>query len=714
MCVSNLTPTPQYSQPYVSSGHDITQFNIGLFEEGFERDGSCCNVGGSNDQVVDCIGQKVKVNFKTENDIIRSRTGLVGQKRDLNLKNVMDLTQPHPERCLTDFDQGIRNSNVTDTGPIQKCQEDSAGVLSKNGLKLFTMESPSGNKVEVYESCVNNVCDCTYYIGDVLCQLKPCRFAAVFSGDESWSAEYEDLLWYILEGFPIVEGDISGYKCNNYNSILEPACKEKMDRIIRKELKEGAISIAKSTPECIHALGAVPKPNGEIRPITDCSRPTGKSVNNFCGSLFKEFSYKSVDNVVDLLTWGNYMSVVDIKSAYRAVPVKEDHRRYMGFTWELDGKEYTFIDNRMCFGLRLGPQYFQLISNFVHDVLLYKYGVESVNYLDDFIVVTNSYDSCLQAQKDVLHVLRSLGFYVAYDKVTSPSTCTVFLGVEIDSVAMELRLPESKICKLNMLLDKYVSSRKITKNDLESLGGLLSHCSHLVRGGRTFCRRLYNLYKEVCKRGVKSIRISPEVKSDLNWWRVFCVSFNGVSKINNVDYCYPMVSDSSLKGFGVYMGDDWIAGSWSEEPGIQFNSKCDHIGHAPVVERDIVDFRNINVLELWPIVVGLKRWSDVLKNKALTLFTDNTQVMHMLINGSSVNPICMSWIREIYWVCVFNNIELKPKYINTHNNLVADTLSRLGYLSSYTDVAPLLMGSNLCCLSDLLDSYRGGPLNPRP
>ena len=187
----------------------------------------------------------------------------------------------------------------------------------------------------------------------MLCQLKPCRFAAILSHGEDWASEYWELLWCITDGFPIVEGDVPSYHCMNYNSILEDGCKQKMDKIITRELKEGIISEAVSWPNCIHALGAVPKQDGGIRPITDCSRPSGESVNNYCGSLFKEFNYKSVDDVVKLLTWGNFMSVIDIKSAYRAVPIREEHRKYMGFQWELDGVLKTFVDNRMCFGLRL-------------------------------------------------------------------------------------------------------------------------------------------------------------------------------------------------------------------------------------------------------------------------------------------------------------------------------------------------------------------------
>ena len=184
-----------------------------------------------------------------------------------------------------------------------------------------SLVSPDGSIVKVFENCINNTCVCKYYIGEMLCQLKPCRVAAILVSGESWVESYWDLLWYVTEGFPIVEGDVPSYVCENYSSILDPVSKAKMDEIIKRELDEGMISESSSPPHCIHSLGAVPKPDGGIRPITDCSRPLFKSVNNYCGSLFKEFCYKGIDDVVQLLTWGNFMSVVDIKSAYRAVPI---------------------------------------------------------------------------------------------------------------------------------------------------------------------------------------------------------------------------------------------------------------------------------------------------------------------------------------------------------------------------------------------------------
>ena len=76
-------------------------------------------------------------------------------------------------------------------------------------------------------------------------------------------------------------------------------------------------------------MGAVPTPDGGIKPITDCSMPRDISVYNFRDNITEDFQYKSVDNVLAKLQEEDYIAVVDIKSAYRAVPVFSDHRRYV-------------------------------------------------------------------------------------------------------------------------------------------------------------------------------------------------------------------------------------------------------------------------------------------------------------------------------------------------------------------------------------------------
>ena len=596
-------------------------------------------------------------------------------------------------------------------GSPKLCHENIVTVKDTDELDRLkcTLTSPCGQIVNVFDSCVKGKCSCSYCIGGLKCQLKPCRFAAlVCESGSGWADQYLDLVWNITDGFPIVDGDVVSYECENYSSITCEGTKEKMDKIIRKELREGYVSLVTEKPTCVHALGAVPKSEGRIRPITDCSRPLNYSVNNCCSTLLEDFSFKNIKDVVDLLTGDEYLSVIDIKSAYRAVPIRPEHRTYQGFKWDLDGETNYYEDNRMCFGLRLGPSYFNAISNFIYDVASSKFGIKIINYLDDFLVIADTLEETLSSRDKVVELLRFLGFYVAFDKLIYPSKCVIYLGIVLDTERKELRLPEGKVAKLKALLQFHLSKKRVSKKNLESIGGLLSHCAHLVKGGRIFCSNTYNLYKQLVRSGRCYIKLSEQVIDDFHWWIRIFPHFNGTVKMFNVEYELPMVSDSSLKGFGVYLGSDWVAGTWRDEDFIPLATNCSHVGFHPVL--DVFDRNNINELEMWPVVVGLKRWVNLFANKALRVVTDNTQVMYSLIKGCSSNSTCNRWLKEIFWICAVYNITLIPSYINTKSNLVADTLSRLPYFKSEHELLECLRGCDLCCLNDLFMAYRDNGL----
>ena len=131
-----------------------------------------------------------------------------------------------------------------------------------------------------------------------------------------------------------------------------------------------------------------------------------------------------------------------------------------------------------------------------------------------------------------------------------------YLGLDIASIRMEIRLPKDKLEKLINLLKKYVGKSTISKKELESLGGggggLLAHCSHVVDGGRTHSRRFYDLHKVILKNDLKRVKLGKAAREDLDWWLKFCATFNGKRKIEYEEYPIPLISDSSLKGFAVY------------------------------------------------------------------------------------------------------------------------------------------------------------------
>ena len=96
----------------------------------------------------------------------------------------------------------------------------------------------------------------------------------------------------VRDGFKIVDNDFAGsYFCQNYQSVLSDEARLEINDIVLKELALGKVSRSDSFPQCVHALGASTKASGGIRPITDCKRRLGFSINNYMNSVCEDFSW---------------------------------------------------------------------------------------------------------------------------------------------------------------------------------------------------------------------------------------------------------------------------------------------------------------------------------------------------------------------------------------------------------------------------------------
>ena len=62
---------------------------------------------------------------------------------------------------------------------------------------------------------------------------------------------------------------------------------------------------------------------------------------------------------------------------------------------------------------------------------------------------------------------------LALDKLEGPSYSLTFLGIELDTVRIEARLPENKLTQIRTPLSSWLTRKKTTKRDILSLVGLL-------------------------------------------------------------------------------------------------------------------------------------------------------------------------------------------------------------------------------------------------
>ena len=55
-----------------------------------------------------------------------------------------------------------------------------------------------------------------------------------------------------------------------------------------------------------------------------------------------------------------------------------------------------------------------------------------------------------------------IGVPLAEDKTVGPTTCLTFLGLEIDTVQMLVKIPASKSLELQVLIQEFLSKNKTT------------------------------------------------------------------------------------------------------------------------------------------------------------------------------------------------------------------------------------------------------------
>ena len=237
-------------------------------------------------------------------------------------------------------------------------------------------------------------------------------------------------------------------------------------------------------------FGVIPKRNrpNKWRLILDLSPPYGHSVNDSIEKELATLSYVSVDEVVGQILEqgkGTVTAKMDIKQAYRNVPVHPEDRYLLGMRWE----GTVYIDTTLPFGLRSAPLLFSALANALAWVMR-KHGVTWVeHYIDDFITVGAPGTLSCTKNAAVMHeICQEVGLPVEPDKDEGPATSITFLGLELDSVSLEVRLPQDKLSSLRALLKSWKGRKVCRKRELLSLIGSLSHACRAIKPGRSYRR----------------------------------------------------------------------------------------------------------------------------------------------------------------------------------------------------------------------------------
>ena len=139
------------------------------------------------------------------------------------------------------------------------------------------------------------------------------------------------------------------------------------------------------------------------------------------------------------------------------------------------------------FGFRSAPKLFTTVADGCAWVLVACGYSDFTHYLDDYLFWSaHNSPACINALNTTLQLGSGLGLSAAINKVAGLSTTLSFLGIEIEMVAQQLRLPAKKLVRIKHTLRHGSQTTNPTKRQLQSLIWLLNHAASVVPPGCTF------------------------------------------------------------------------------------------------------------------------------------------------------------------------------------------------------------------------------------
>ena len=250
--------------------------------------------------------------------------------------------------------------------------------------------------------------------------------------------------------------------------------------------------------------------------------------------------------------------------------------------------------------------------------------------LDDSLVVAPLYSGVCRAALDcMLTTCQSLGVPLVADKIAAPATTLVFLGIDLHTECMEVRLPDDKPSWLCKELQQWAAWKCCRHKEHEYLLGILNFDCTVLPSGRPSCGEwllLHSTNDPNC-----FLRLNAVFRSDLAWWLAFSNRWNGVFFLQLSGSAEPSVvfyTDASGSwGCGAIWGSDWLQGQW------------------PLQWADM----SIMIKELVPVLCAAAVRGHSWVGLHVLCYSDNMSVAHALNKGSSREPsgVAMHLLRTL-------------------------------------------------------------------
>ena len=443
--------------------------------------------------------------------------------------------------------------------------------------------------------------------------------------------------------------------------------KDNVEQFIQDRIQDGSIievSEADTSEISFSPISAFKKKRSEkIQVVHDLSFPPNKSINSHIPPENCSVKYTTVLDAVKICQklQNPWLAKTDLKNAYYHFPIRSQDSKFLGFKWEKEGKERSYVWRSAPYGLRSAAALFSEAGSALRYIYV-KNGASknSIFYLDDILVIDTSKESCQESLNIVLETCSRAGFEVQDKKTQGPTKILTFLGIEIDTILKQIKIDEERLVEMRNLLQEWETKITATKREILSILGKLNFCSQVVGPGRSFMARLI----EDSKKGKylhSKINISRSARSDIKWWSKSMKQFNGVTwfpreiEMSSAILIFSDASDIALAGNCKL--------AWTIVP---FTGEYKWLAE-----------KSIQYRELYAAVLTVATFSNELRNCQTVMHIDNEAMQKAIQRKSSKVPELMSLIRTLFFITTIHNIQYKAVHISSGLNRDSDNLSRL-------------------------------------
>ena len=457
--------------------------------------------------------------------------------------------------------------------------------------------------------------------------------------------------------------------CKNLKSTQK--FPEDVDLLVQAELDKGyVIGPFTESPYSVYRINPIGIVEGKYsrkkRLIIDMSAPHNSpehpSLNSLIDKETCSLSYVKIDDAVDIIKKlgpGAWLCKADMTDAFKMINIHPDLWHLHGLKW----KENIYFSTRLVFGSRSSPRLFDYLSKTIVWIAK-KYGIQHIlALLDDFLTISVLHEDGLRCMSLLTMIFRRLGLPLSPHKTMGPYQCIEYLGIILDTILMEARLPQDKVQRIADIIGSVSNRRKITKRQLLSLLGHLTFAMRIIQPGRSFVSYLLGLAHSV-KELHHRIQLTKDCRLELSMWENFlrswnCVSFFIQDRVQAPDMELYTDAAASL-GYGGYYQGRWFYGSWSDD--LLQDCKSDEI--------------SIAFLELYPIVAASVLWGHEWQRKCVMFHCDNTATVHIINKGRSKSPAIMKLMRRFTLLAAYHNFVFVAKHVAGRFNVYSDLLSR--------------------------------------